>query len=87
MSETSRAEADDASFIGMAADYAYLSRLPADPAGMYRHLYSHLGTGPKAAIPGVRTVGKAVAAGRTCTSAGEPSSPTRRSPRPRSAPS
>ncbi|WP_225992060.1 CU044_5270 family protein [Actinomadura montaniterrae] len=77
-------------------DYAYLSRLPADPAGMYRHLYSHLGTGPKAdaqawqnvggmlteaympaaqrkalfraaaAIPGVRTVGKAVdAAGRT----------------------
>jgi hypothetical protein len=79
-------------------DYAYLSRLPADPAGMYRHLYSHLGTGPKAdvqawqnvggmlteaympaaqrealfraaaAIPGVRTVGKAVdAAGRTGT--------------------
>ncbi|MDL4821198.1 CU044_5270 family protein [Actinomadura opuntiae] len=76
-------------------DYAYLSRLPADPAGMYRHLYSHLGTGPSAdgqawqnvgsmlteaylpaaqrkalfraaaAIPGVRTVGRAVdAAGR-----------------------
>lgn len=77
-------------------DYAYLSRLPADPAKMYEHLYSHLGTGPAAdgqawqnvggmlteaympaaqrkalfraaaAIPGVRTVGRAVdAAGRT----------------------
>ncbi|WP_232383115.1 CU044_5270 family protein [Actinomadura violacea] len=29
-------------------DYAYLSRLPADPAGMYEHLYSHLGAGPEA---------------------------------------
>ncbi|GAA0213655.1 hypothetical protein GCM10009527_006820 [Actinomadura nitritigenes] len=29
-------------------DYTYLSRLPADPAGMYEHLYSHLGTGPEA---------------------------------------
>ncbi|SEG67441.1 hypothetical protein SAMN05444920_103872 [Nonomuraea solani] len=29
-------------------DYAYVSRLPAEPAKMYQHLYSHLGLGAEA---------------------------------------
>ncbi|MBE1532550.1 CU044_5270 family protein [Actinomadura algeriensis] len=29
-------------------DYAYLSRLPTTPEGMYAHLYTNLGTGPRA---------------------------------------
>ncbi|RMI45468.1 hypothetical protein EBO15_09655 [Actinomadura harenae] len=29
-------------------DFAYLSRLPADPAKMYEHLYTHLGNGSQA---------------------------------------
>ncbi|MWA07068.1 hypothetical protein F8568_043375 [Actinomadura sp. LD22] len=38
-------------------DYAYLSRLPADPAKMYQHLYTGLGTGPQADVVAWQNVG------------------------------
>lgn len=38
-------------------DYAYLSRLPADPAKMYQHLYIGLGTGPAADATAWQNVG------------------------------
>ncbi|MGI5205095.1 CU044_5270 family protein [Spirillospora sp. CA-108201] len=38
-------------------DYAYLSRLPADPAKMYEHLYIGLGTGPEADATAWQNVG------------------------------
>ncbi|GAA4321724.1 hypothetical protein BJY14_003662 [Actinomadura luteofluorescens] len=38
-------------------DYAYLSRLPADPAKMYDHLYIGLGTGPAADATAWQNVG------------------------------
>ncbi|SNS22223.1 CU044_5270 family protein [Actinomadura mexicana] len=38
-------------------DYAYLSRLPADPAKMYQHLYIGLGTGPEADATAWQNVG------------------------------
>ncbi|MGW3768258.1 CU044_5270 family protein [Actinomadura verrucosospora] len=39
------------------SDYAYLSRLPADPAKMYQHLYIGLGTGPQADATAWQNVG------------------------------
>ncbi|WP_329096427.1 CU044_5270 family protein [Actinomadura citrea] len=38
-------------------DYAYLSRLPVDPAKMYEHLYIGLGTGPEADATAWQNVG------------------------------
>ncbi|WP_433464953.1 CU044_5270 family protein [Spirillospora sp. CA-128828] len=38
-------------------DYAYLSRLPADPAKMYQHLYTGLGNGPEADAQAWQNVG------------------------------
>jgi hypothetical protein len=38
-------------------DYAYLNRLPADPAKMYEHLYSHLGTDARADAQAWQIVG------------------------------
>jgi hypothetical protein len=38
-------------------DYAYLSRLPTDPAKMYEHLYAHLGNDPMADIHAWDNVG------------------------------
>ncbi|GGQ24084.1 hypothetical protein BKA00_006114 [Actinomadura coerulea] len=39
------------------SDYAYLSRLPTDPAKMYEHLYTGLGTGPGADATAWQNVG------------------------------
>ncbi|MEU8117749.1 CU044_5270 family protein [Spirillospora sp. NPDC049024] len=38
-------------------DYVHLSRLPADPAKMYQHLYMGLGTGPRADADAWQNVG------------------------------
>ncbi|NDU76420.1 hypothetical protein GWI34_27885 [Actinomadura sp. DSM 109109] len=54
---TSRAADFDNRAEHLRNDYAYLSRLPAEPAEMYEHLYTGLGNGPEADAAAWQNVG------------------------------